>query len=158
MNLEVLRPSRKRLVPGDVFVYRLHGRDYGYGRVIRTDCRFFGGGTVLIYIYAAFSPRKEHIPVLSRDKLLIPPVLINRLPWSRGYLETIECRPLGPDDVLPVHCFWSPAHVDEQYFNEDNGRLRQRTDPCGMHALSSFRTLDTRISVALGIPPSPDNV
>ena len=53
-----------------------------------------------MYIYDAFSPVKERIPELNKDKLLLPPLLTNRLAWSNGYFETIENHPLGPMDVL----------------------------------------------------------
>jgi hypothetical protein len=159
MNMQILKPSRKRLQPGDVFAYRIKGHDFGYGRVIRTDCLFAGGrDTILIYIYNAFSPVKERIPELSKARLLLTPQLTNRLAWSRGYFETIESRPLGPEDVLKVHCFYTDIYVRRRYLDEDERRLRRRSEPCGSYGLSSFMGLDIKISMALGIEPSPDTL
>jgi len=159
MNMQILKPSRKRLQPGDIFVYKIKGHDFGYGRVIRTDCMFGGsGGTILLYIYSAFSSVKQRIPELSKDRLLLTPQLTNRLPWSRGYFETIENRPLGPADVLRVHCFYTDIYIRRRYLDEDGNRLRRRSEPCGSYGLSSFKTLDVKISMALGIEPSPDTL
>lgn len=159
MNMHILKQSRKRLRPGDVFVYKLEGRDFGYGRVIRTDCLFGGSrDTILLYIYNAFSPVKERIPEFSKDTLLVTPQLTNRLPWSHGYFETIENRPLGPDDVLKVHCFSTDIYIRRRYFDQDGKRLRRRREPCGSYGLSSYRGLDVKISLALGIQPNPDTL
>lgn len=41
---------------------------------------------------------------LRPDRLLIAPIYINRLGWSRGYFETVGNRPLVPEDLLTQHC------------------------------------------------------
>jgi len=157
MNMQVLKPSRKYPQPGDIFTYRLKGRDFGYGRVVRTDCLFGGErDVILIYIYNVMSAAKLEIPELSRDGLLIPPKLINRLPWWHGYFETLCNRPLGPSDVLRIHCFSEGKRGP--YVEEDRQRLGRRSEPCGWYGLSSFRTIDSAISRALGVEPSPDTV
>lgn len=160
MNLQVLRPSRKVLHSGDIFVWRILRSDFGFGRVVKTDCHEVDEppNMILIYIYKSRSSAKEPVPELCCDKLLLPPKLINRLPWSRGYFEVIENRPLGAGDVLPVHCFHDKSWVKETYVNEYGIKLQRRTEPCGLFAMSSFRTIDTAISEALGIAPHPDNL
>lgn len=88
MNMQILKPSRRPLKAGDIFVYRIKGHDFGFGRVISTDTNIGGGGgTIVIYIYDAFSKHKKEIPKLDKRKLLLPPLGINRLPWSRGYFR-----------------------------------------------------------------------
>jgi hypothetical protein len=155
-NLEFLKQSRKQLKPGDIFVLKPKGRDYYYGRVISTtaDCGFGPPKAVLVYIYNATSKNKCDIPALDKKNLLIPPVMINRLGWSRGYFETIEHKELTIDDVLKVHCFWSRAK--EVYINEKGQQLDEPHEPIGFYGLSNYRVIDDRISELLEIPLAPD--
>lgn len=160
MNMQILKPSRNRLHSGDLFTYKLKGRDFGFGRVIRTDCLFAGSRKIiLIYIYDAFASAKHRIPSLSKDRLLLAPLLIDRLTWSLGYFETVENQPLGPDDILRVHCFWTDDYLPRRRYLDENGHwLRRRSNPCNAYGLDSFRTVDVAISKALGIAPSPDTL
>lgn len=157
MNLQMLRRSRKRPKPGDVFVYKLRDHSFGFGRVVRTDI-LAGGfpGAMLLYIYDAFSDTKESIPKLDKKQLLLPPFGINRTPWTMGYFETVEHRPLTQQDVLNKHCFWDD--VNECYLNEFGEKLLRRYEPCSLDGLHSFRTIDVKISRALGEEPSPDTL
>ena len=153
----VLKRSRRLPEAGDIFVYRIKGHPFGYGRVIRTGTRI-GDFTdvVLLYIYRSFSMDKLKVPGISKRRLLIPPLGTNRRPWTMGYFETIACRPLDTQDVLPVHCFRDDAY--DRYVNENGIPLKKKSDPCGVYGLDSFRTIDARISYALGIKPAPDTV
>lgn len=155
MNMEILKPSRKRPRAGDVFAFRMPDRLHRYGRLMRTDAtiRFFKDCT-LIYIYRVATREKIPAPRLLREDILLPPMCTNFLPWSRGYLETLESRPICADDRLPVHCFWDSIHLC--YMDDDNHVLDERHEPCGEYGLHSFRTIDDEISKALGIPLAPD--
>lgn len=66
--------------------------------------------------------------------------------------QTIENRPLEEGDVLERHCWY----VDGRYFNEDWEMVPERTEPCGIGGLASYRRLDDQISDALGIPRVPE--
>jgi hypothetical protein len=154
MNLEVLK--RRRHVPkaGDVFVMKPPDGRYLFGRVISTDASgALGVGCVLLYIYAARSVAKSPVPDLLRGQLLIPPVMTNRLGWVRGYFEHIENQPMRAMDRLRQHCF-----IDSRgwYFDENGTRLAGPTAPVGCWGFDSFRTIDDKISDALGIPLAPD--
>jgi hypothetical protein len=159
MNMRVLKRSRKLPQEGDIFAYQFRGRPFGYGRVIRLHTKI-GGFTdvILLYIYRAFSREKLRIPVLDKKQLLIPPVGINRRPWTMGYFETIESRPLSPEDVLSVHCFKDDIYDKVRYVDEFGRTIPRRVRPCGVYALDSFRTIDASLSLAMGIEPSPDTV
>lgn len=155
MNLAVLRKSRPTLRTGDIFVMRPPVGGYLFGRVIELNTKIFDVGCwILIYIYDARSDQKRQIPELRRDRLLVPPVITNRLPWTRGYFEQLEHRNMVVSDRLPQHCFknsWG------QYFDETGRRLPGPTEPVGVWGLSSFRAIDESISKALGIPLSVDD-
>ncbi len=166
-NLEFLKKSRKRLKPGDIFVLKPKGHDYYFARVIDTDAEsgFGPGNAVLIYIYNATSKDKNNIPQLDKNNLLIPPTMINRLGWSRGYFENVSFRELTEEDVLDVHCFWDPPlkgfskgrFSKGRYMNEKGQQLDGPYDPVGQYGLGNYRVVDVEISEVLGIPlPAED--
>jgi len=158
INLQVLDPSRRRLVPGDVFVAQPRGYEYLFGRVIRTDAALFGSGNILVYFYDAWSADPTVIPALSSSNLLIPPVVTNRLGWSRGYFQHVASRELGPSDVLPVHCFVTNIYRDgPRYFDEYNRPLPGPVPPVGERGLHSYRTIDDLISDALAMARAPES-
>ena len=139
---------------GDIFVLRPAGRDYYFGRVVRVGTKLVAlPDNVLIYLYDAHGPAKDAIPELRRERLLVAPLVTNRLPFSKGYLEVVGSRPLAPGDVLPVHCFRASSG---KYYDEHKRPLREKVEPCGELGLHSFRTIDDAVSKALGIPPSGD--
>ena len=154
-NLEVLNPSRKKRRVGDIFAFQVQEGEFGFGRLISTSASIGGVESVhLIYIYRATSLDKSQIPNLSSDTLLIPPLGINQKPWTLGYFETIENRPLKDEDVLSNHCF---KDIRGWYFDENGNKLDSGIEPCGVFGLHSYLTLDDEISKALGIDLVPDD-
>lgn len=157
--MAVQRPSRKKLVEGDVFAPHFPTRGYVFGRVIGVDLtreRAPMPGANLVYVYDGAHPDCEpDIESLSPTRLLVPPMFINRLPWSRGYFVTVASRPLQADDLLPAHYFWSAARG--RYVDEAGSVLDfQPPAPVGEWGLHSFRTFDDAVSEALGVPPVPE--
>ena len=129
---------------------------YLFGRVISTTAMWgFSLTANLIYVYMVRSGTKT-VPdtaELRTNRLLIAPLIINRLPWSRGYFETIGIRPFGEGEVLRQHCFRDSYG---RYYDEQRRSLSLPSEPCGQAGLHSYRTLDDQISDALGIPRVPD--
>lgn len=160
MNMMILKRSWHRPRRGDLFVYRIKSRPYGFGRVIRTDTHIGGfPSVILIYIYEVFS--KD--PVLGNVKLepprlLIPPEGINRTPWTCGYFLHVENIPLTKHQVLPRHCFRTSFEDGDVYHDEYGRRLKRRSEPCGYYSLNSYKTIDAALSAALGVKLSPDTV
>lgn len=155
VNLIVLKRTRRSPEVGDIFVMQPPDGQFLYGRVISTDALGpMGVGCVLIYVYRARSSRKTDVPNLFRGQLLVPPMMTNKLPWTKGYFEFVENRPLAPMDRLSQHSF-----VDTRgwYFDEDGNRLSGPVEPVGSWGLDSFRTIDDKISRAIGIPPVADD-
>jgi hypothetical protein len=112
-------------------------------------------GVNLIYIYDVErqSPDPPPDDSITTEHLLLPPILINRLPWSRGYFETVAHRALNPRQLLPRHCF---KDSNGRYFDEHSNKVDEPTEPVGVWGLGSFRTVDDAVSAALGIPLAPD--
>jgi hypothetical protein len=138
---------------GDVFAFAVDDERYFFGRVIRTGVSVGGfPGGVMIYLYRAASISKERVPRLRKEELLLPPLATNRLPWSRGYFETIASAELQPSDVLARHCF---RNVKGEYLDEMSRPMSSPVEPVGDYSLESFRSIDDLVSDALGIPPRP---
>ena len=155
-NLQILSPSRRTLRPGDLFVMRLLDRIHLFGRVVSTEA--WAGWdmprAVLIYVYDTTSelPAPPDRAALRRNRLLVPPIMTNRLPWSRGYFETIDQVPLQPGDVHDRHCF---QDVRGRCYDEFTNELPRCVEPCGDWGLHSFGSIDNAVSAALGIPLAP---
>ncbi|MDP8907567.1 MAG: immunity 26/phosphotriesterase HocA family protein [Chloroflexota bacterium] len=150
-NLQILRRSRNKPEVGDIFAMLPPDGKYLFGRVIRTDA-LGPMKALLIYIYANRSESKKAPAELSPQSLLIAPTFTNALGWTHGRFETIENRPLGPGEVLERHCFYAAG----RYYDEDAQPLSERTEPCGVGGVTSYRMLDDQISDALGIPRVPE--
>jgi hypothetical protein len=156
-NIQVQRPSRKRLLPGDMFRVRLPEARFVFGRVMRADCTRETApmpSSNLIYVYRPRSASPEpDLSLLTPDALLLPPMFINRMPWSRGYFETVGHAPLTGRDWLPAHCF---RKSNGTYRDEIGQPLPAERQPCGDWALHSFRSFDDAVSDALEIPRVPE--
>lgn len=155
-NFKVIRPSRHIPERGEVFVMKLGSDDFLFGRVVLAEPPRHQApmpSAYLIYVYEIrrSAPRIDLVE-LRPDRLLIPPVWINRMPWTKGYFETISGSSLNASDLLRQHCFrdWSGAYRDEK-----GGVLPGPTEPCGDWGLSSYRWLDDHVSDALGVPRAP---
>jgi hypothetical protein len=155
-NLRVLKRSNKKPLPGDVFALSPLEGLFIFGRVIRADLPREQApmpGAYLIYVYRHRSDvMRPSRSELHPGALLLPPLYINRMPWTKGYFQTVDNWPLAGDDLVAQHCFFSP---DQGYFDEDFNRLPGPIEPCGDWGLNSYRTLDDAVSEALGIPSAP---
>ena len=161
-NMRVLKPSRKKVHVGDVFAMQMADEGFVFGRVVSTDARWSTfeevPGMYLVYVYAGVSPEKK-VPdraLMSVDNLLLPPKIINRVGWSRGYMETIANVPFEEGELLSPHCFYDS--VFDKYVDEFAQTLPGPVGPeraIGSMALGNYRVLDDLISEALGIPLAP---
>lgn len=125
---------------------------YLFARVISTEAKagWSLSGSILIYIYRTVTDDLQPPPKgeLTRDSLLVPPIMTNSLPWTKGYFETVAHAALSDTDVLPRHCFRSSSG---KYYDEKCVELTGEVQPCGDWGLHSFRTIDDEISDAFGI-------
>lgn len=162
-NLEVLKRSNRPPVGGDVFFMRLPNGLHLFGRVILADVaqgRAPMPGANLIYIYDVQSPTPQpDYAELLPNRLLIPPLWTNRLPWTKGYFQHVENRPLGDFDLLRKHCFRRvpvEPNLSGKYVDELGTELRARTEPCGEWGLVSYRWIDDHVSDAVGMRRVPE--
>lgn len=106
---------------------RLVDGRYLFGRVILTLGPM--ENVVLIHVYGPRETkhprRKERLP----RNLLVAPLLTNRLPWVKGYFETVAHWPI----------------------DERGNELPGPSPYVGEWGLQSYRTIDDPVSDALGI-------
>jgi hypothetical protein len=155
-NLRPLHPSRKRVRPGDVFLMSPAEGLFIAGRVIRDDAVVTAfEGCLLVYVFDHRLTSEEAPPAeaLTTDHLLVPPFMINRLPWSRGYFWTVRNEPIGPGQEVARHCFRDLMR--DRYWDEYSNPVSGPCEHVGVHALASYRTTDDRVCEALGIPLAP---
>jgi len=157
-TLQTAKKSRKKPQPGDVFVFQMRPDGlYRYGRVIQVDVNLVaadgsdsGLRAMVVYIYETSSNTKVPVPALCKQELLLPPLFTNETGWRDGYFETVEHRPLEPDDVFPVHCFRDGSH--RRYVGLDREPVTQSYEPCGLYAVGGYGAVDWDISKVLGFP------
>ncbi|MDQ2584913.1 immunity 26/phosphotriesterase HocA family protein [Saccharothrix yanglingensis] len=153
VNLVAGPGSRKAVRAGDVFALHLADGRFLFGRVVAADLpreRAPMPGANLVYVYGP--PSDEPVPDLARlrpDALLIPPLFINRLPWSKGYFRPVAHHDLAEGDVLAHHCFRT---ADGQHLDERGAPVARRTEPCGTWGLAGYVAVDRQVGRALGLP------
>ncbi|RUO50523.1 hypothetical protein CWE21_00005 [Pseudidiomarina aquimaris] len=154
-NMKVLKKTKQKPLPGDIFSFQILDGKYHWGRVVSVTASVGGfDDCVLIYLYKTQTEGNDEVPSLTTSDLLLPPITTNELPWKKGYFKLIENRGgIGPD-LLPVHCFYDPLF--KRYCNEHGEVLSQKVEPCGVYGLDSYRTIDDKVSEALGLELAPD--
>jgi len=152
-NLRVLHPSREKRICGDFFAYEMPDGVRRFGRLIaRAVGLAFEPHPVqhLVYFFAGDQSGVFDVSRLRRDRLLIPPLVVNQKPWTLGFFKRVARIPLAQDDILPVHCFYSAWR--NKYFDETGRELPRRIEPCGEFGLHSYLTVDDALSAALEFP------
>jgi hypothetical protein len=114
--------ARRAAQIGDVFAVRASHADGLLGRVVSTSA-IVGPthGCNLVYIYRAGAD-------LSRDRLLVPPMMTTRAPWSRAYFDFVRSEPLLPGDFFERHCF---RDARGRLYDEESRPLEAAFEPVG---------------------------
>src|SRR5580704_5504866 len=131
---------------GDLFTVR--GRRL-VGRVVSTTAVVGPThGCVLVYVFSDAS--------LSPGKLLVPPMLTTRAPWSHGLFELLRGEPLLPGRALERHCF---RDARGGLFDEEGRPLDAAIEPVGEYRLFEVASVEAALSRAPGgydaPPPDP---
>jgi hypothetical protein len=124
---------------GDVFAVR--GRQL-LGRVVATDAVVGPThGCLLVYVYRDAT--------LSRDALLVPPMLVTRAPFYRGLFEHRGSRPLMPRDYFEHHAF---RDANGSLFDEEERPLDAAPPgvPVGEHRLLDVDAVSDAITAVPG--------
>ncbi|MGW6060368.1 Imm26 family immunity protein [Streptomyces sp. NPDC055189] len=153
--LKKMRGQRRQHLAGDVFVLHLADDSYRFGRIVKVaedtrEARFPGG--ILAYIYDI--PSADQAPDLAQltpDRLLMPPFFTMGWVWYKGYFRTVTHAELNPGDLLKQHCFYDAYY--KGYVDENDRRITERADPCGVFALSNFEFFQHQVDEALAGRP-----
>lgn len=148
-------PYRKRLLVGDIFVMQFPDNRYLFGRIMKLDASFggFKNGCIKTHIYDYISNTPIPPVELTTKSLLIPPQWINKLGFSRGYLSVVANVPLSNHNFQDTACYNNGVG---KYLTEDGIELNKPTELIGFYGLGNYRTLDDKISEAIGIPLIPE--
>ncbi len=152
MNIKKLKPYRKPVLEGDYFSLSLKVGGQILGRVIHhRDVDDFVLGGYLVYFYNLIGADVSEIPPHSHLDLMIPPLFVNRLGWTRGYFAHIGNRPVLPSERYPLHsftcCYFSPTRIVDEFGNP----LARAVEPAQLFTISNHKMVDYDISEKLGL-------
>jgi hypothetical protein len=140
---------RNKVKTGDIFVFSVQPGHYGFGRVVDTQIKMGPWvGAALVYVYdervkAASLPE---LPELSRERLMLPPMITDYELFKEGKFCIVASRPIQPGDLLTKHCFRDRGgHV----LDENGEPLSSVMEPCGKYALTTGIGLEVTICDAI---------
>ncbi|MDH6180411.1 hypothetical protein M2152_000593 [Microbacteriaceae bacterium SG_E_30_P1] len=158
-NLAKLRGSRKVPSTGDVFTLLMPQVGYLFGRVMGDEHDLAAApmpNCYLIYIYNVVSDEPTpDVSQFSPQGLAMPPVFINRMPWTKGYFQAAGTSEVSSDDYVVDPCYWDApkrSYVDDR---RDKIPVPADVERCGSWGLVSYRWLDDHLSDALGLQRAP---
>ena len=82
-------------------------------------------------------------------RLLLPPIFINRLPWTRGYFQNVAYRPIADNDTLEQHYFLDDLRSTILDLDGNDVEEQEVVGPCGSWGLDSYQTVDMYVEQAL---------
>lgn len=127
---------------GDVFSIR--GTSL-LGRVVSTSA-IVGPthGCLLVYVYA--DPKR-----FSRDRLLLPPLLTTRAPFSHGLFAYVKSLPLLPGDYFEPHAF---RDAKGALYDEEGRPIDAADAPVGDWTLQQADAIERAVATALSASTS----
>jgi hypothetical protein len=133
--------ARRAAQIGDIFAVRTSRAEGLLGRVVSTSAVVGPThGCNLVYVYRPGSS-------LSRDELLVPPMMTTQAPWSHGYFVYLRSEPLLPGLFFDRHCF-RDAHGT--LYDEESRPLQAPLSPVGLWRLyDEVATIEALIDSAL---------
>jgi len=154
-NMIVQTPYKKKLRVGDIFILKYPSELFLFGRIMKLDADIGGfPNCIKVHIYNLQCKSADLPDGLINNPLLIAPVFLNRLGFSRGYMPIV-----ANVEVEPHHNNDGACYIDvfpkKRYVNE-LGEDTEKTDSVGAWGLSNYRTLDDDISIAIGIPEASE--
>jgi hypothetical protein len=153
INLENIGSSRKAIKTGDVFIFKPKERLFYYGVVVNSDASIFTAkGLIHIHLFNINSEKGDSIPNnLYHSELLVPPILTNKLGWTKGYFKTIENVAIENFPLVKNATFF---YYNGKIFNDNSNELPKpkSIEETGSFAVTSYLNIDNLISLSLEIP------
>ena len=145
-----MNKSGKHPKEGDIFLVQPLMNMYYYGKVIQTQIQSkdsFVNGMNLIFIYNKYTTDQSIPEDLNDAGFLIPPIIINNLPWSRGYFQTIGTAPVTEREKSMSYGFWS--FLKKSFVDVQGVPLAYRPQYWSDYGLASYAVIGEKIQTAL---------
>lgn len=145
-----MHKSRKYPEEGDIFLVQPLSNVYYYGKVIQTHIKSRDScvkGMNLVFIYDKCSVDQSIPDDLSHSGFLISPTIINKLPWSRGYFETIGNVPVTELEKNMSYGFWS--FLKKMFVDVEGIPLGYKPQYWSDYGLASYAVIGEKIQNAL---------
>ena len=148
IELVKMKPSRKKLRDGDIFVLQPKKDSYMFGKIIRAKLNMenavgMNGGTI-VHIYKGIYNSYEEIPDLTSQKLLLPPQIIINNAWTRGFFMNVGNSEITDEDIPQsygfYHDFWNKS------FDIDGHELAGKPEVCGSLSISNYMVIQARLN------------
>lgn len=148
-KIELQLIYRKHLKAGDVFRLRYPGERYFLGQVSSINAKARGfEDSILINIFAFEHSSPIYISSLPSLELLVAPLYINRLGFSRGYMPVIGNAPVMETSL--EYCYFDVLH--KKYLDSKWNEISDPKGLVGTWGLSNYLVMDDLISEKLGLP------
>ena len=148
INMEIQSPYRKKLKVGDIFRLKYPNSRYLFGQITSLSAKAAGfKDCIKINVFESEHNCPDCPIKQSSKKLLIAPLFINRLGFSRGYMPVISNT-----DVIKTsskYCYFDALF--KKHLNDDGVEIPQATGLVGAWGLSNYLVLDDLVSEILGI-------
>jgi len=149
-ELVAMKRSYKEPQDGDVFIVQPTKGVYYYGKVIQANLdskanSFFGWH--LIYIYDFWTKEIRVGVKLDGVPLLIAPMVVNKRPWTMGYIETIYNSSVTDYDRSIHYGFWDVLR--KKFYDLQGNVLSQVPKYSGTYGLGSYGAIGYEIHKVL---------
>ncbi|MFF2158118.1 immunity 26/phosphotriesterase HocA family protein [Paenibacillus chitinolyticus] len=138
-ELRVLKRTRKNPQDGDIFVMEPKENLFYFGKVINDSVESknpFFKGWYLVYLYNTPSDTKEIPDNLDPNNLLIPPMVINKQGWLKGYFETIGSEIVTDEEKSIDFGFWDMTR--EKFYSLSGEVLKKKPEIFTGYGLISY--------------------
>ena len=153
--LPALGTKRRHPRAGDAFVYHPGNANFFWGRLLETPFSISWAKGHLILLYDVATTDTDRVPweAIGSAQLLVPPIVINGTPWSKGYFRSVENRPMRPEESR--HPIFFVNHNRECVDSNGKSTVGSQLSPDAMlptFGLSNVRLVDELLKQRLGVP------
>ncbi len=148
-NMEVQKAFRKKLKTGDIFRLKYPDDRYVFGQIVSLTGKAGGfENCIKVYVFDAVFSEPDKVIDLTSNELMLAPLFINRLGFSRGYMPVVDNKPVV--QISTKYCYFDVLF--KKYLNADGDEIPNAKGLVGIWGLSNYLVLDELVSEKLGIP------
>ncbi len=157
-QLNVIKRSRTNPITGDIFLLKPRTNRYFIGKVLVGNIEAVGNNgftnnKILIAIYGGYSEDMERKSFnINPSKLLIPPQIVDRSYWTRGYFFNITNEELSDDDINMDIGFYDIGK--SRYVSAEGNLLLEEPSVLGTYGLATITGIASQIGKEIIMDPS----